>query len=596
MKLKNIIILSSALLAFSSCDDLFEPAVENHKDVNTNDAKSVRGLMADAYLLLPYPDTYGSSVNNSYTDVATDDAVINDNSNNYLKIASQNAWSSQNDPMSQWRDRYGAIQFCNLLLEHVDDAQWAYSSEVLNQMYIDQYKGQAYAMRGLQFFHLLRAHAGMVNGELLGGPIHIHSENGGSDFNQPRDKFKDCIDQIFADLNEAEKLLPFEYGNVGQSSSLLSKYPGATNEHWNKAFGNHQKGKIDGRIVKAIRAQVALFAASPAYSQAGAASWEQAAKYSAAVLNDLGGLAGMQPEGWYWYNNSTEIEKLSTGENPQEIIWRDNQVKSHGREANNYPPALNGNGRINPSQNLVDAFPMANGYPISNAKSGYNASKPFENRDPRLAAYILYNGAKIGAGNDVIVTGNYVADNSNGIDFEQGRSTRTGYYLRKTLRDDINLESGKETDMMHYKTFIRATEIYLAYAEAANEAGGPDAKYDASFSAKDVIKAIRSRAGVGNAYVDECTTKEQMRELIRNERRLELCFENQRFYDLRRWNANLNETVKGIQITQANADGSIVYTIKDVESRKYESYMNYGPIPYSEVIKFNNLKQNQGWR
>lgn len=127
MKLKNIIILSSALLAFSSCDDLFEPAVENHKDVNTNDAKSVRGLMADAYLLLPYPDTYGSSVNNSYTDVATDDAVINDNSNNYLKIASQNAWSSQNDPMSQWRDRYGAIQFCNLLLEHVDDAQWALS-------------------------------------------------------------------------------------------------------------------------------------------------------------------------------------------------------------------------------------------------------------------------------------------------------------------------------------------------------------------------------------------------------------------------------------------------------------------------------------
>lgn len=589
MKLKNIIILSSALLAFSSCDDLFEPAVENHQDVNNNDAKSARGLMADAYLLLPYSGT-------SNSDVATDDAVSNDNTNSYLKIASQNAWTSQNDPLSQWRDRYGAIQFCNLLLEHVDNVEWAYSNEALNQMYIDQYKGQAYAMRGLQFFYLLRAHAGMVNGELLGAPIHTQSEDGGSDFNQPRDNFKDCIDQIFADLDEAEKILPYEYGNVGQSSSLLSKYPGATNEHWNKAFGDHQKGKIDGRIVQAIRAQVALFAASPAYSQAGAASWEQAAKYAAAVLNNLGGLSGMQREGWYWFNNNDEMKTLSTGENPKEIIWRDNLGEDHSRETDNFPPALNGNGRINPSQNLVDAFPMANGYPINHAKSGYNAGKPYEGRDPRLSAYIVVNGSTIGAGDDVIVTGTYAADNSNGIDFEQGRSTRTGYYLRKTLNNIVGLTSGKETDGFHYTTRIRATEIFLAYAEAANEAGGPDGKYDASFSAKDVIKALRKRAGVGTAYVDECTTKDQMRELIRNERRLELCFENQRFYDLRRWNANLNEDVKGIQITQANADGSIVYTIKDVESRKYESYMNYGPIPYSEVIKFNNLKQNQGWK
>jgi hypothetical protein len=73
-----------------------------------------------------------------------------------------------------------------------------------------------------------------------------------------------------------------------------------------------------------------------------------------------------------------------------------------------------------------------------------------------------------------------------------------------------------------------------------------------------------------------------MRELIRNERRLELCFESFRFWDLRRWNANLNETARGIE--------------GDVEVRDYKDYMTYGPVPYSETMKFGNLKQNDGWQ
>ena len=304
----------------------------------------------------------------------------------------------------------------------------------------------------------------------------------------------------------------------------------------------------------------------------------------------------MQQDGWTWFNNANEIDNLKTGENPAEIIWRDNVGENYDLESDNYPPSIFGKGRINPTQNLVDAFPMANGYPISNAKSGYDPSKPYDGRDPRLAAYVIYNGATIGVDGTEIITGNYSPDNSNGINFENGRSTRTGYYLRKSLRDDVNLAAGKETKMKHYSARIRATEIFLAYAEAANEAGGPTATFGgASFTAKDVIKALRERAGVGTAYVDECSSKEQMRDLIRNERRLELCFENHRFYDLRRWKAPLNETAKGITITQANADGSIVSSTIDVEARTYKDYMYYSPIPYSEIMKFNNLEQNQGW-
>ena len=86
-----------------------------------------------------------------------------------------------------------------------------------------------------------------------------------------------------------------------------------------------------------------------------------------------------------------------------------------------------------------------------------------------------------------------------------------------------------------------------------------------------------------------------MRELIRNERRLELCFENHRFWDLRRWKANLNETAKGIEIT-TGTDGKLIYNVIDVEKRDYKDYQYYGPIPYSEIYKWSNLLQNDDWK
>jgi hypothetical protein len=85
-----------------------------------------------------------------------------------------------------------------------------------------------------------------------------------------------------------------------------------------------------------------------------------------------------------------------------------------------------------------------------------------------------------------------------------------------------------------------------------------------------------------------------MRELIRNERRLELCFENHRFWDLRRWQADLNQTAKGMQIT-TGADGALIFNPIDVEGRSFQNYMYYGPIPYTEVRKWSNLSQNEGW-
>lgn len=596
MNTKNIKYISLSLClaaSLSACDDLFDPALENNKDITeVTDPLFARGLIDNAFLVLPYD---GSSV----SDVATDDAVSNDNDNNYKKMATGN-WTSEMNPVNQWETRYHAIQYCNLFLEHVDEVEWSYSSESLNQMFKDLYRGNAYALRGLHMFYLLRAHCGMVNGELMGVPIHLSSEDVSTDFNQPRNTFKECIDQIMSDFDEALKYLPAEYGDVS-ASAVPAKYAqlGADDAEYNRAFGNNQRGKIDANIISAFKAQVAIFAASPAYASAGAMTYEQAARYAADCLKIRGGISSVDPTGWKWFANKDFIKNYKfTDPDPLEIIWRGVVGDSNDQESNNYPPSLYGKGRINPTQNLVDAFPMANGYPITDAASGYDASNPYDNRDPRLRTYILVNGDLMGVGNTPI---NTAADATtlDGLNRENGSSTVTGYYLRKLLRDDINLNPSSTTQQRHFGARIRATEIFLDYAEAANEASGPKANVGgAGFSAYDVIKAIRQRAGVGgdnDPYLEECAaSQEKMRQLIRNERRLELCFENHRFWDLRRWKANLNEGVRGVSITTA-ASGDFNYRGINVESRDYKDYMYYGPIPYSEILKWSNLQQNEGW-
>lgn len=595
MKLKNIFLLSVATVALTACDDLFQPAIENNQDITKmyTDPEFARGIMDNANLVLPYEENPTNT-----TDVATDDAVSNNIDNNYKKMASQSIWTSQNNPINQWETRYHAIQYLNLFLENADQVRWDYSSEALNEMHKDNYKGNAYALRGLHFFYLLRAHCGMVNGQLMGVPIHLASEDGSSDFNLPRNTFKECIDQIMSDFDEALKYLPQEYGDVN-ASAVPAKYAqmGASDGEYNRAFGKLQRGKIDGRMIAAFKAQVALFAASPAYASANAMTYEDAAKYAAASLANAGGLAGMDPDGWRWFNDKDIIEGFAYDDpDPAEICWRGVVGDSHNYESDNYPPSLDGKGRVNPTQNLVDAFPMANGYPISAAASGFDAKNPYANRDPRLKAYILVNGDAIGA-NDTPI--NTAKDNTDldGLNRESGKSTVTGYYLRKLLRTDVNLNPA--ADKRHFGARIRYTEIFLDYAEAANEAAGPKATVGgASFSAYDVIKALRKRAGVGgdnDPYLEECAqSQDKMRELIRNERRLELCFENHRFWDLRRWKVSLNETAKGVEIT-TGSDGSLIYNYVDVEPRTYKDYQYYGPIPYSEIRKWSNLQQNDGW-
>lgn len=598
MKIKTI-ITSVALLTFAvACDDLFEPGIENNHNLESveKDPSYAQGLLGYGYSILPY-DTKSTS------DVATDDAVTNDQNSAYSRMA-LGAWAANNNPMQQWQSRKAAIQYLNTFFQVVEKTQWA-KNERVQKMFCDRLTGECYALRALNMYYLLMAHGGKTaDGELLGVPILSEPEAATSNFNLPRDKFSDCVKFIFDDLDKAMELLPLDYQNIS-TAEVPAKYKGigVTNaSEYNRVFGDIVKGRISGRIAEAFRAQVALMASSPAFVDASGVTSEQAANYAAAVLNRIGGVSGMDAAGYKWFMKTSEIESLGSGNVPKEIIWRSDISQGEeewdiglDQEAKNFPPSLYGSGRINPTQNLVDAFPMANGYPIADAASAYDNSKPYADRDPRLSEYIIYNGMKYK--DQEVVTGTYNSGNSNGLNY-QSTSTRTGYYMRKLLREDCNPNPSAKNAKKHYTARIRYTEIFLSYAEAANEAWGPTGKGAHTYSAYDVVKAIRARAGVGadnnDAYLESIKNdKDKMRQLIRNERRIELCFENKRFWDLRRWKAPLDETARGVEITKVGSD--LNYKYIDVETRNYKEYMCYGPIPYTETLKWTNLKQNAGW-
>ena len=583
-------------LGLTSCDDLFEPAIENHLgfDYAYEHPDYADNVLGNAYTRLPN----GSY---SFNDVATDDAVSNDVSNSYRKMTGIDSWTSSSNPIETWRNCRAAIQYINLFLANVDKVNWN-SNETVRDMYHQRYVGEARGLRALFMYYLLRAHGGYdAQGNLVGVPIVLEPTTVSSDFNalEVRASYADCMKQLIEDAEEAIRVLPVDYkdtDNETETVNCFGKTYTVTKATYNRVLGTNFAGRFSGRIARAVLAQAALMAASPAFANGSGVTYEQAAKYAKNVLDLNGGVSGIDTDGLEWYADPN-MSNLSGGECPKEVMWRTEKSNNNDLEADNYPPSIYGKGRINPTQNLVDAFPAANGYPIANAKSGFDAENPYANRDPRLAKYIIFNGQTAGSGSSVI---NTQADNSanlDGLNKDVSKSTRTGYYMKKLLRQDINLDPNVNSKQNHYTARIRYTELYLDYAEAANEAYGPTG--GSGFSAYDVIKAIRQRAGIKDEdgqdpYLESIKNdKDKMRELIRNERRIELCFEGFRFWDLRRWKLDITEEAKGVSITNVGAGKK--YETISVEKRNFKENGYYGPVPYDQILNFPSLAQNKGW-
>ena len=589
---KYILIIITSILVFTSCEDLLEPASDNFKDIEQmyTDANFAQGILNTAYRYIP------SYYDNS--DYATDDAVTNRKDHSFLKVAT-GSWTSSSNPFDQWTNGFHAIQYLNLFIENADSVSWAVDEDAAI-MFHYRMKGEAYGLRALFMYYLLRAHSGFdEGGQLMGVPILGEFLDAESDFNIPRESFETCVQKIYSDLDSAEYYLPYEYEDIASFDDI--EVPCLQNgdtmhvEAYNRVMGHYARQLFNGLIAKSFRSKVSLLAASPAFQDAtNTTTWEMAANDAAEVLDYIGGVNGLAATGVTYYTNKEEIDNLSEGSNPAEIIWRTNiSTGNTTQEEQNFPPSLFGNGYMNPTQNLVDAFPDSSGYPITDSRSLYDPLNPYKNRDPRLTQYIIYNGSTAGVNNTTIYTGSS-SDTEDGINKKE-TSTRTGYYMKKRLRMDVNMNPSSTSGKTHYTPRIRYTEIFLNYAEAANEAWGPMGTGSNDYSAYDVIKAIRQRAGIGlsnnDPYLEECALdQDKMRKLIRNERRLELCFESFRFWDLRRWKADINEPATGLDAASFS-NGAF-----QVENRVYKDYMYYGPIPNSEILKYNNLIQNRGWK
>ncbi|MEX0779720.1 MAG: RagB/SusD family nutrient uptake outer membrane protein [Balneolales bacterium] len=583
MKIDKIFLAMLGLIFIMPACDLLEPETIINTDLERvkNDPELAEGLVQTAYTQIPTNDY-------RWDEVATDDAVTNDQFSGYMRMAT-GEWTSLYNPQNIWDNSNRAILYVNQFLEVVDEVPFKWTNEKQNELFKRRLSGEAYLMRGLHKYFLLRNHGGMgSNGQMLGIQIYNDFLEADGDFQKARAGFTESVESAYDDLDEAIARLPMDYGNISDLSELESGFADVDDvDNYNQVFGNAMKQKASARIAKAFKARLALLAASPAFNENNDSGlWETAADYTAELLDDIGDISGIDPTGHTFYmGDQVDGVDVSNNDIMAEILWRRPYYTNNARESSNFPPSIHGNGRINPTQDLVDAFPMANGYPIDDANSNFDESDPYTNRDPRLSLYIVYNGSTM-RGETINTTSGGGDDGLDNMEY----STRTGYYMKKLLREDVNVDPASSSSQRHFNTHIRYTELFLNYAEAANEAWGPDASPGHTYTAKDVIRALRERAGIEQPdnYLSSINNQDDMRELIRNERRLELSFESHRFWDLRRWDENLSAPATGVRIENGN------YTIFDVERRDYNDYMKYGPIPGNEVSRFG-VTQNEGW-
>ncbi len=554
------------LLIMVSCENYLEPEPDNRisADQMIRIPQYAEGLLLGAYDNLPVE--YGFD-----EDIASDDAVTNELSSDILKMATEK-WNAEDNPISKWEAAFEQIHSINSFLQFFEKVTWDTENNKVDSLHKSRLKGEAFGLRAWYEFLLLQYHAGETDDGIMSGfPLQDFPLKTEDDWKQPRNTYLECINKVISDCDTAIAYLPDNYEDAGDSE-------------YNQALGGRWTNRMTADAVRALKSRVLLYAASPAYNPGGDLNlWVEAAMSSGSFISSNGGLSVLSPTGLKFWNflNNTDPE----------VIWSRAVKMGLEREMNQFPPSLFGKGKLNPTQDLVEAFPMINGYPIKHSSSGYDSDNPYINRDKRLEEYILFNGNNLGPKGVIYTHKSAVPDGIN----VQTNSTRTGYYLKKLLVVNVNIED-PVIEQNHFYTYCRWTEIILNYAEAANEAWGPDNDGGGfGITARDAISALRARAGIDSPdnYLNELVSREAMRDLIHTERRLELCFEGHRFWDIRRWKdiETMQSPVSGVYIDTLSGD----YKIQLIEDRSYVDYMIYGPVPLLEVLKYDAMKQNMGW-
>lgn len=497
---------------------------------------------------------------------ATDEAEFAVQNHNVQKF-NLGSWMATDMPENPFNNYYAAIRKAYNFLENVDkinfddvkdnpDQPGTYETYLQD---IEYFKSEVMLLRAFFMFELIKRYGGV--------PIVREKFDVDVDYSTiQRASLEDCVNEIVSWCDKTSKVLP-----VVQPEG--------------------REGRLTSGVALAIKSQVLLFAASDLWNDSSwaagysnpeyislpagdrSARWKAAADAAKAVID-------LEAEAGYTLDSYDNLFG-ATAYNSPEIIFGRRDGKTNSFEKVNFPISYdNATGGNCPSQNLVDLFQVvkdnqASDFDWSNSEQ---ASDPYANRDPRLAKFIVTNNSQFGS--------RPVECWKGGIDGEGVRNaTPTGYYLRKYVNSNLDLLQGETA--FHTWILIRLAEVYLNYIEALNEysPGHADIKiyYD----------KLRERAGMPGLPSD--LSQDEVRKLIRRERAVELCFEGQRFWDLRRWmdKGSLQASLRSVEITKT-ADG-FEYKPYELETRTFVDKMYFYPIPQAELLKMPHWKQNPGW-
>lgn len=558
-KFFSYIYISAAIsIAFTlgSCNGFLDREEDSFidKTATFDSYNRTKQYLTYAYTLLP--DGLNRFSREAMLASATDDAEFAIESAEIQQF-NNGSWNALNNPDDVWNRYFSGISKCCTLLEntnHVNldisrldpDKQVEYANSLKD---IRMWRAEARFLRAYFHFELLKRY----------GPIPIVTSTlsiNGNYENTPRPTMKEVVDFIAKECDIAADTLELTpWRNV------------------NDAFGRATKG-----AALALKSRLLLYAASPLYVDFGdtnetnkptdVALWKSAADAAKAVI-DLN----------QYELASSYADLFKNDFQNKEYIFVRRYAANSDFEKSNFPVSFGGKGGTNPSQNLVDDYEMLDGTPFD-WNDPAKAAQPFENRDARLGATILMNMAPF--------KGKKVATYPEGADASPNpNATKTGYYLRKFLNEDVNIQTGGSSSG-HVVPLFRLAEIYLNYAEALNECDptNPDiALY---------LNKVRNRASLPNV---SALSQEQMRAVIQHERRVELAFEEHRSWDVRRWkiaSSTLGAPLMGVQIERKPLGGYTYMPVK-VEQRVFQPKMYWYPIPQSEVLKLKQWKQNNGW-
>ncbi len=555
MKKFCVLVLMGAagLMMFGSCKKYYESVpVEAVTSDYIWDTKDSNGIYASQFLFSIYsslPDGQ-NRISRDFLDAASDDAVTSQTASAPITLLATSGITIFTNPDDLWTNSYASIRKATDFLNNFGKVPLKNASERRSWF------GEARVLRAFFYFELVKRYGGIP---LVGDSV----KNLSDDVQIPRSSFERCINYIVSECDRAADSLrddPVDASNYGR---------------WTK----------DG--ARALKAHALLYAASPLYNggntgdtlngYAGydANRWKRAADAAKAIMD--GGHYSLQPN----------FKDIFLSQQSVEVIFAKTNTQNFFLDSRNGPINIStapATGNTSPTQELVDAYGMSNGLPISDPASGYNPQDPYSNRDPRLTYTVLYNGAQW--------VGIQLQTFNGGVNRPGGTTTQTqtGYYMRKFLGNFENTANYENhfSDWVYY----RYGEVLLNFAEASNEFEGPSEEV---FSA---VEAVRQRAGLNPNTLDRNLSQDSLRTIIRNERHKELAFEEHRYWDIRRWKiageVYNNGPLHGISITKTPT--GFLYNVVPVLNTAFdESKMYFYPIPNSEVVSNTNMRQNPGW-